>query len=138
MHPNSRASAVYNRYEFLPMDDYTSNQIRDISKDLSEILRIPLILIQMLLVVGYQCQRIYEQMLYDLDNKAEQAVKQEERWQQLRDKIYRDKEEEAARGKKRCLHESKKDATEKKAKKARKESCQITVPQTKKREYPTR
>ncbi len=144
--PNSRAGIIYKRFEFTPMDEHTSKQLHEISVALSEILRLPLVLLQILLVVGYQCQQIYEQMLREIDNRAEHAIQQHEQWRrrvnEIRDRVLMERlEEKKTSGIKRCLDEEssvniKKD--DKNSKRARKESCQNLVPQPEKNKYPKR
>ena len=128
------------------MDEHTSKQLHEISVALSEILRLPLVLLQILLVVGYQCQQIYEQMLREIDNRAEHAIQQHEQWRrrvnEIRDRVLMERlEEKKTSGIKRCLDEEssvniKKD--DKNSKRARKESCQNLVPQPEKNKYPKR
>ncbi len=168
LHPNSRASVLYNRFEFQPIDEHTSEQIRNISKVISEILRLPLVLIELLIIVGFQCQQIYEQLLRELGRTAQHYVEQEEEWHRRIGEVRRNLEEgnarerkwnlekEAAGGKKRTVEETAERATKQNVKeeparernldqttanagkKLRKDSGHNTVPQLAKKEYPTR
>ena len=165
LHPNSRASVLYNRFEFQPMDEHTSEQIRNISKVISEILRLPLVLIELLVIVGFQCQQIYEQLLRELGRTAQHYVEQEEEWHRRIGEVRRNLEEgerkwnlekEAAREKKRTVEEAaarviKQNVKEEPArkrnldqtiantgKKIPKDSGHNTVPEPAKKEYPTR
>ncbi len=147
------------------MDEHTSEQIRNISKVISEILRLPLVLIELLVIVGFQCQQIYDQLLRELGRTAQHYVEQEEEWHRRIGEVRRNLEEgerkwnlekEAAREKKRTVEEAaarviKQNVKEEQArernldqtiantgKKIPKDSGHNTVLQPAKKEYPTR